>query len=241
VAHLTLRTTTLLALLLLSVSPAAAERRGVIRIGVAPLDLAAGADTPLLGEPVGDAVGAYNAAADAYNAAHGFAPGSPMATGAIDRGDLGVRATLATVALGLETGHPNAFFRIEAAVGLADRLRSYGVGIYPINLAGKLRRGGALVLYVSGGGTAGVLDRPAIDGELGALLAARAAVGARYRRLAVEVGYAGFVLGGLVDRARIRSMEDYDPSGDAPPPSPAEAIAGGEQRGLVDLSVGLAF
>jgi hypothetical protein len=219
-----------------------ADKRGVIRIGVTPIDLATDADTPLLGTRIDDAVGAYNTAADAYNEAHGYAPGSPMATDSIAPGDLGVHATLLTVAPALEAGHENAYVRIEAMLGFADDLRQYGVGFYPLNLAGRVHRGSAFVAYVSAGGSASWLDRPSTDDELGALLSARGAVGIRFRqRVTVEVGYAAFVLGALVDRGRIRTMEDYDPRGSTPPPSPSEAIAGGEQRGLVDLSLGVAF
>ena len=233
-----------LALLLLLVLPqvAHADVRGVVRIGVTPIDLASEEDTPVLGERVDDAVGAYNAAADAYNDAHGYPRGSPMATPAIGPGDLGVRATLVTFAPALETGHDNVYFRLEARFGFADDLRAYGVGVYPLNLAGRLRDGSRVVLYASAGGTASWLDRPSTDGELGALLTARLAAGLRVcRRATLELGYGAFVLGGLVDRGRIRTMEDYDPRGAAPPPSPAEAIAGGEQRGLVDVSLGVAF
>lgn len=217
---------------------AQAEARGVLRVGVLTVDLAADADTPFLGAHVDNAVGHYNLAAAAYNEAHGYAPGSPMATEPIDAGDLGVRATLVTLSPALEAGHENAYVRIEAALGFADDLRAYGIGFYPVNLAARVR---TVTAYVSAGGTASWLDRPSTDGELGALLTARGAAGLRVgRRVTIEVGYA-VALGALVDRARIRGMEDYDPSASAPPPLPDEAIAGGEQRGLVDVSVGVAF
>lgn len=45
----------------------------------------------------------------------------------------------------------------------------------------------------------------------------------------------------MIDRARIRTIDDYDPSGAAPPPPPSDAIAGGEQRGLIDVSFGILF
>jgi hypothetical protein len=232
-----------LAILLLLALPdrASADVRGVLHVRFAPVDLAPDEDTPVFGERVDDAVGAYNAAADAYNYAHGYDDGSPMATAAIGPEDLGVRATLVTFAPGFEAGHRNAYFRMEAAIGVADDLRAYGVGIYPLNVAAHLRRG-AIVPYLSAGGTASWLDRPSTDGELGALLTARIAGGVRFgRRATLEVGYGAFVLGGLIDRGRIRTMEQYDPRGAAPPPEPTEAIAGGEQRGLVDISVGVLF
>src|SRR5688572_6157805 len=83
---------------------AAADTRGVLRVGVSPVDLAPASDTPLLGGPVDEAIEAYNVAAGAYNAAHGLPASSPMATQAIDHDDLGVQATLFTINPGLEVG-----------------------------------------------------------------------------------------------------------------------------------------
>lgn len=231
-----------LAALLVVVAPgtALADVRGVLHVRLAPVDLAPDEDTPVLGSRVDDAVGAYNAAAEAYNYAHGYDAGSPMATRTIGPDDLGVRTTLVTFAPGFEAGHRDVYVRLEAAIGLADDLRAYGVGFYPINLAAHLR--GTIVPFVSAGGSASWLDRPSTSGELGALVTARVAAGVRFgRRATLELGYNAFVLGGWIDRAKIRTMEDYDPRGDAPPPEPTDAIAGGEQRGLIDLSFGVLF
>lgn len=239
VAHL--RLTLTLVLLVAVPGHALADVRGVLHVRIAPIDLAPDADTPVFGSRVGDAVGAYNAAAEAYNQAHGYDTGSPMATGAIGPDDLGVESTLVTFAPGFEAGHRNVYFRLEAAIGLGDDLRAYGVGVYPLNLATHLRRG-TIVPYLSAGGTASWLDRPSTDGELGALFTARVAGGVRFgRRATLEIGYGAFVLGGLIDRGRIRTMEDYDPRGSAPPPAPTDAVAGGEQRGLIDVSFGFLF
>jgi len=232
----------LVATLLVLPGSAHADVRGVLRVGITPVDLAAAEDTPLFGARVTDAVGAYNAAADAYNDAHGYDDGSPMASTAIGPGDLAVRANLITFAPALEAGAKNVYFRLEARIGAGDDLRSYGIGLYPLNLAVRLRRGGAVVTYLSAGGTASWLDRASTDGELGAMITARLAAGVRVReRVTFEVGYGAFALGGLVDRGELRTMEDYDPRGAAPPPPPTEALAGGEQRGLVDVSLGIAW
>jgi hypothetical protein len=229
------------ALVAAATAPARADVRGVLRVGLAPVDLAPDDDTPVFGSRIDDAVGAYNAAADAYNQLHGYDAGSPMASDAIGAEDLGVRATMLTVAPGFEAGHRNVYVRLEGTLGFADDLRAYGLGFYPLNLAASLRRG-AIVPYLSAGGTASWLDRTSTDGELGALVTARAAAGLRVgRRMTFEVGYGAFLLGGLIDRGRIRTMEDYDPSGGAPPPPPTDAIAGGEQRGMIDASVGFSF
>ena len=232
-----------LAVLLLVALPdrAIADVRGAFHVRITPVDLAPEEDTPVIGSRVDDAVGAYNMAAEAYNVAHGYPAGSPMATPTIGPEDLGVRSTLYTFAPGFEAGHRNAYFRLEAVLGFGDDLRAYGVGIYPLNVAIHLRRG-TIVPYLSAGGTASWLDRPSTDGELGALLTARLAGGVRFgRRATLELGYGAFVVGGLIDRARIRTMEDYDPRGAAPPPPPTDAIAGGEQRGLIDVSFGVLF
>lgn len=235
-------TPTLILLLLIVVSPrtAIADSRGVLRVGVVSLDLAPTQRTPYLGGRLDDIVGAYNGASEAYNQAHGYAPGSAMASGTIAADDLGVRATLLTLAPALEVGGDHYFFRLEAHVGFGDELRSYGIGIYPINLAAKLRRG-RIRPYLSAGGSASWLDRTGDGDELGALLTARVALGVRLGRVALELGYGALVMGGLVDRARLNTMSDYDPAGSAPPPRPETAIAGGEQRGMVDFSLGVSL
>jgi hypothetical protein len=221
---------------------ARADTRGVLRFGVLPVDLVTSSDTPVLGTRVDDAVGAYNLAVGAYNQAHGYSPGSPMASATIHASDLGVHATLYTIAPALEAGHPNVYVRIEALLGFGDSLRTYGVGFYPLNLAAKLGESGAIVVYLSAGGSAGWLERSGQAGTLGALISARGAIGVRVeRRVTVELGYAAYVLGGVVDRGRINEMQSYDPSGSAPPDDPEHMVAGGEQRGRVDVSVGMAF
>jgi hypothetical protein len=216
---------------------AGADVRGAIRVGVATLELTPRAGTPVMGEPIDDAVAAYNAAAAAYDELHR----TPTATAPIDRGDLALHGTLVTVAPALEAGGDHYFVRLEASLGVGADLRSYGVGLYPVNLAVPLR-GGAMIPYVAIGGTVSWLDRPGADGEIGGLVVARAAVGARLvRRIAVEVGYGAFVLGGVVDHGRLDQAMAYDPRGAAPPPRPDEAVSGGEQRGLVDVSVGVTW
>ncbi len=220
---------------------AGAETRGVLRIGVAPVALTPERDTPMLGAPVDDAVRAYNAAADAYDRAHGNAPGSTMATAPIDRTDLGVSSTMVTAAPALEAGGRHLFVRVEAALAFGAEHRSYGLGFYPLNLAVPMRRG-TVTPYLSAGGSVSWLDDTTVAGEVGALIGARFAGGVRLgRRVTVEVGYGAYVLGGTVDRDRLDTMRAYDPRGAEPPPRPDGALSGGEQRGAVDLSVGLAI
>jgi hypothetical protein len=222
-------------------SPARADKRGIVRFGVTPLELEPASDTPFFGGHVDDAVEAYNAAADAYNQAHGYMPGSPRATSPIDRSALGVRSTLFTIAPGVEGGASWFFVRLEAQLGLGETHRSYGVGFYPINLAGSLRQG-TIVPFVSLGGSVGWLDDRAIDGELGGLFTARTAAGVRLaKRMTIEVGYGITAIGGVLERGRLDTMTAYDPRGGEPPPHPTEALAGGEQQGLVDVSIGFTF
>jgi hypothetical protein len=230
-----------LALLASHAGAADAETRGVLRVGVAPVALTPERDTWLLGGHVDDAVRAYNAAAEAYDRAHGYAPGSEMSTEPIDRSDLGVDTNFLTLAPGLETGTRHAFVRIEAALAFGESHRSYGLGLYPINLAVPMRRG-TLTPYVSAGASLSWLDDTRIEGELGALFGARVAGGIRFgRRVTVEVGYNAYAIGGLFDRDELDTMRAYDPRGDEPPPRPDTALAGGEQHGSVDVSLGLAL
>jgi hypothetical protein len=217
---------------------ARADVRSVVRVGVLPISLSSGRDTPMIGESIGDAVMAYNAAADAYEAAHGQ---RPMSTERIAADDFGIRGALLTVSPGVELGGEHAYVRFEAQFGFGDDLRAIGIGIYPLNVAMPLRRR-TIVPYLSLGGVASWLDRTSTDGELGGMFSARAALGVRFgTRLTVEAGYGAYVFGALLDRDRLNTMTDYDPRGDAPPPRPETAISGGEQRGLVDISVGMTF
>jgi hypothetical protein len=219
-------------------STARADVRNVIRVGVVPMSLSSDAETPVIGESIGEAVMAYNAAAGAYDSAQGNAP---MSTERIGADDFGIRGALMTISPGMEIGGDHVYVRLEASLGFGDELRAFGVGVYPLNLALPLRKR-TIVPYVSLGGVASWLDRTSTDGEVGGMVTARIAVGARFgKRISVEAGYGAYVFGALVDRDRLKTMTDYDPRSAAPPPRPETAISGGEQRGLVDVSVGMAF
>jgi hypothetical protein len=213
------------------VSPTHADTRGTLRFGVMPLELVSSSDTPVFGGGVERVVDKYNAAAAALDRMNGGT------TTQVDAGDFGVTETLLVFAPGLEIGSGGTyFFRLEAPIGVADNLKSFGVGVYPINLQVTLRRN--IALYVSGGGSASWLDRPG-SGDIGALVAARAAAGARIaRHLVIEVGYNAFVLGGSINSERIADMADPAAMQRV---QPDEAISAGEARGIVDASLGLAF
>ena len=215
-----------------------ADARGTFRIGVEPLGLDPSADTPFVGSHVDDAVTAYNAGAAAYNRAHGYAPGSAMASAPIDRGALGLHTTLVSFAPGLEVGGEHVRFRVEGLVGISDRIHAFGLGVYPLDLAFPLREG-TITPYLVAGGTLRWLDRSDTDGEAGGLVTVRAAAGARIgRHVAVELGVGLFMLGGVYNRAELQSMSSYDPRGNTPLPPPDRAVAGGEQTGMIDVSVG---
>jgi hypothetical protein len=218
-----------LATSLLAAAHTHADVRGTVRFGMLPLELEASRDTALFGDEIADAVDGYNRAADAYDRRFGGV--TPRA----DLGDVGLEDTLVLIAPGFEAGGDIAFFRLEGQVGFGDTVRSYGLGIYPLNL--QLALSPELVAYVSAGGTASWLERR--DSDLGALVSARAAGGVRIsRRVLVEAGYAIYAIGGVVDRD---VMDDYQPSPGAPPPSPREVVAAGEGSGMVDVSVGVVF
>jgi hypothetical protein len=217
------------ALAILDATAARAETRGTLRFGVMALELESSSETPLFGEPVSRAVDRYNTAAAAYERASG----ETMAR--IEADDLGVTETLVVVAPGIELAGRHYFFRLEAPIGLSADLRSIGVGVYPLNLQARLRRG--LAGYVSAGGTASWLDRPG-SGDVGGLVAVRAAAGVRIAsHVMIELGYSAFALGGSVNNERLESMsitaEDVQ--------RPDQVIAAGEARGLIDVSLGLTF
>jgi hypothetical protein len=217
---------------------ARADGRGVFRLGVEPLSLNPSEDTPFVGDHVNDAVAAYNLASTAYNRAHGFAPGSAMAVAPIDRSALGLHTTLLTFAPGFEIGSEHVMFRIEGLVGISDHVRAVGLGLYPIDLALPLRNR-SITPYLVAGGTLRWLERSDMDGETGGLATLRAAAGARIgRHLAVELGVGVFMLGGLYSGSELQSMSTYDPRGMAPPPAPDRVVSGGEQSGMIDVSVG---
>jgi hypothetical protein len=217
---------------------ARADGRGVFRIGVEPLSLSPSEDTPFVGDHVNDAVTAYNTASTAYNRAHGFAPGSAMAVASIDRSALGLHTTLVTFAPGFEVGGEHVMFRVEGLVGISDRVRAVGLGLYPIDLSLPLRNK-TITPYLVAGGTLRWLDRSDMDGETGGLVTLRAAAGARIgRHLAVELGVGLFMLGGLYSGSELQSMSSYDPRGNVPPPAPDRVVSGGEQSGMIDVSVG---
>jgi hypothetical protein len=210
----------------------------VFRLGVEPLGLEPSDTTPFVGDHVNDAVTAYNAASAAYNRVHGYPAGSAMAAAPIDRSALGLHATLVTFAPGFEIGGEHVMFRFEGLVGMSDHVRAIGAGVYPIDVQLPLR-GGAITPYLVAGGTLRWLDRSDLDGETGGLVTVRAAAGARIGRHAVvELGVGLYMLGGLYNGDELRSMASYDPRGSAPPPPPDRAASGGEQSGMIDISVG---
>ncbi|HWO25652.1 MAG TPA: hypothetical protein VNO30_43230 [Kofleriaceae bacterium] len=217
------------ALASLHATAAGAETRGALRLGLMTLDLQSSPDTPVFGEQVGQAVDRYNTAAAAYERASG------QTVERIQADDLGVTETLFMISPGIEVGAQHYFFRLEAPIGLSSDLRSLGLGVYPLNLQMKPRRD--VAAYLSAGGTASWLDRPG-PGDVGGLIAARAAIGARIAsRFLVEVGYSAFALGGNVNQDKLESMavtaEDMA--------HPEKVVGGGEARGLFDVSFGVAF
>jgi hypothetical protein len=201
-----------------------ADTRTTVRLGMLPLDLEASTDTPLFGASVERMIDRYNTAAAARGS-----------TARIGTGDVDVTETLVVAAPGVELGSDGAyFFRLEVPVGIADDITSVGLGIYPINLQGTLRRGA--VLYGSLGGSASWLDRRG-DGDVGALVTARAAGGIRIaQHVMFEVGYNAFVLGGSYNKGRLDDMMDSMQLVE-----PRQVVSAGEARGIVDASLGVAF
>jgi hypothetical protein len=215
-----------------------AEVRGVFRVGVEPLSLEPSTSTPYVGGYVNDAVTAYNAAVTAYNRAHGYGQGSPMAASSIAPSDLGLHATLLTLAPGLELGTSMIKVRLEGLLGTSDHVRAVGIGLYPIDIALPLP-GTNITPYALVGGTLRYLSRSDTEGETGGLGTIRAAAGARFGHVMVELGVGIYMLGGLYNQGELESMaRTYDPRGNAPPPSAERVVSGGTQSGMIDVSVG---
>src|SRR5262245_31958385 len=205
-----------------------ADTHAALRVGVVQLELQSSSTTPLFGDAVDRAVDRYNTAAAAYDRATG------AMTTRIDAGDVGVTETLVVISPGIEAGAGTYFFRIELPIGVGSNLSSIGVGVYPLNLQARFAK--RFALYLSAGGSASWLDREG-DGDVGGLLAARAALGARLGgHLVVEVGYSAFVLGGTVNRDRLDAM-----GAAGQPPRPEDAISAGEGHGLLDVGLGVTF
>ncbi|MBL9015080.1 MAG: hypothetical protein JNL83_12935 [Myxococcales bacterium] len=223
------RTIVAIALISASVRLAHADTRATVRLGMLPLELEASAETPLFGSSVDRMIDRYNDAAAAYDRVSG------ATTARIDTGDVGVSETLVIVAPGLELGAGGTYyFRVELPLGYADNLTSVGIGLYPINLQVSVRKNAAL--YLSLGGSASWLDRPG-EGDLGALVTARAAGGLRVaRHVMFEVGYNAYVLGGSYNDERLDAMMDTMQLGE-----PRQVVSAGEARGIVDASLGVAF
>lgn len=219
-----------LAIVMVLGGSASAETRGTLRLGLLPLDLESSSETPLFGAQVDRAVDEYNAAAAAFDRRTG------SRTARIDAGDVGVAQTLAMISPGIEASSGHYVFRIEAPIGVGGELTSIGLGLYPIGFQGRVRKD--LVVYASLGGTASWLDREG-DGDVGGLVTARAALGARFAsRVVAELGYSAFALGGTYNGDRLDEMTLGE---DMQLPPPSSVISAGEARGLLDVSVGLTF
>jgi hypothetical protein len=211
-----------------------------LRLGTTTLSLNAESDTPVLGSYFDRAAEAYALGASAYNAQHGAGSAPRM-----DESDMDLGAAMLLVTPQVEIGDGAYFVRLEAPFGFSSQVRTYGLGIYPLGLQVRLGNGGARAFLVSGA-TASYATFPGADEAHGALVTGRAAIGVRFASdehyaFTVELGYGLFAVGGVVDFAALRDVEDYDPRGMAPPPTPGSIAQGGEQSGMIDFSLGFAL
>lgn len=213
-----------------TVMPAHASPRATLRFGVVHLELEATRDTPIIGDDMFATIDQVNDAVDIFEKITGR-----MGMPRLHSSDIDLDETLYTVSPGIEFGGGrHHFFRFEVPIGFSDDLTAVGVGIYPINLQVQTPAGSAL--YLSLGGSASWLDRPG-PGDIGGLLVARAAAGARFaRHLTFEVGFSAFALGGTYNRDALAVLDREDLRH-----RPDELITAGEARGLVDFSLGLTF
>jgi hypothetical protein len=217
------------AAVIVTAAHADADPQLTFRIGVEPLSLRPSSDTPYFGGYVNDAVTAYNEGVSLYNRAHG------MSVAPIDQSALGLDTTLTTFAPGIEFGGSILRFRGEGLVGISSQVHAIGLGIYPIDVRIPL---GVVTPYVSVGGTARWMSRSDMDGDVGGLVTARVAAGARWSHIVVELGYSLYEFGGVYNGDELHAMTMYDPRGNAPPPPADRAVAGGTQTGMVDFSLG---
>jgi len=220
-----------------------------VRLGYATPSLKAG-DVPLVGKKLSDALTNANKMVDAYNAAQG----TNRPHYAMD--DLNLTARAVQITPSLHLGGDGMFFKLEAPIGVSSELKTYGLGIYPINIAIGIP-GIDLYPYISAGGvgtwatstsftpTGG--QKLVVDAK-GLILEARVAVGAKLYLvpmvpLSVEVGYSPYAAGGVVDTTRLNALKP--PSGTptaAPklPDSPGAAVRGGVGH-MLNMMVGIDF
>jgi hypothetical protein len=185
-----------------------------LRAGAGTVALDASSDTPFIGATFDDAITAYNGAAQAYNQAHGFKPGSAKAAPSRTVEDMSVDASQVTLAPALDLGLSYYRARIEVPLGLGE-LRTIGLAVYPLGVAFADERATAMPYLLAGGIASYVTD----DTRTGALLEMR-----------------------IAGRERIDVLMDtYDPRGSAPPPSPHEVVRGGTGGGAFDLALGFSL
>ncbi|HVK75310.1 MAG TPA: hypothetical protein VM734_18400 [Kofleriaceae bacterium] len=231
------RIAALLVALVVSPLAAHADVELTLRAGGTTLDLPASSETPFVGSRLDDALAAYNGAALAFNAMHGYGAGSPQAAPMASADDVGLRARLLVLTPSLDVSAGPLRARLDVPVGLGDGLRTVGVAVYPMGLAFARERA-AVVPFVLAGGGVSVVD----DGDRGgALFELRVVGGVRFGRVWFELGVRPYLAGGAIDRARLdRLMETYDPRGPAAPPPPEEVVRGGVGR-AIDVALGVSL
>jgi hypothetical protein len=227
------------ALVLLPSAAALADVDVSLRAGAGTIALDASSDTPLVGDRFDDAVDVYNGAAEAYNRAHGYRPGSDAAAKPQTHEDLRFDETLVTLAPGLDIGMSYYRARFEAPFGIGNGVRTIGVGLYPLGVA-FAKDGSDVVPFALAGGAFSYVS----DGtRTGGLLEVRLAGGVRIGdRISVELGIRPYAAGGTVDAERIDTlMDSYNPRGNTPPPTPDEVVRGGTGSGAIDLAIGISL
>jgi hypothetical protein len=151
--------------------------------------------------------------------------------------DLALNADARTVTPTLHFGGSGYFFKMDFPLSFAAEFTTVGLGLYPVNIGVFIDRL-ALMPYLSLGGTASVVrsnttaDPGTSNKIIGALVQARAAVGAKYfpvrgLALSVEAGYSRWAAG-------IMLM----PPGAAPGTADDQTHMQGGVGSVVDLSFG---
>lgn len=156
---------------------------------------------------------------------------------------------LMTVTPSLHVGGDGYFFRVDAPVGFSSGVKTFGLGLYPLNFG--LPVADARVMPYAGAGVVGSVVLSDSAGGVGAgalttggLFQARTAVGikllpGRRADLSLELGYSPWAIGGVVSQRELeRAAAMFERGQQVREPSHALRAGAGD---VWDLSVGVGW
>lgn len=162
-----------------------------------------------------------------------------------DVSEVDFRERLAIVAPSLHVGGSGYFFRMDAPIGFSNRTKTYGLGIYPLNVGVSIPRA-RLMPYASGGGVASFVTADSAGGGLatGGLFQVRTAIGVKLlpgRRtdLSLELGYSPWAAGGVLSPGELeKARQTVERGARVEQPSRALRVGAGD---IWDLSLGVGW